>query len=377
MTTVPLNGTAGDFSRGPTDYDRKSLTGEILMMEEKKNITIRRSLLLVLLFAVFSAGVFLGRAGWILGTAYENSTYDDLPSDKPGEFRFIHPLRAGGDRNAVPIAPSLKPFRYKVNALIESRLKDSRAETVSVYFRDLNGGLHFGIHDQVPFSSEGLLKLPLMIAYFKMVESDPQVLRRTLTFAGSVVNGRRSEFDSYQPLIPGRSYSIEDLISRMIVHDDENAHALLSANIPPEYLDRVFKDVYVNYEPQHRDSPVPLSAYASFYRVLYHASYLNRTMSEKALRYLSRSTFRSTIVSGIPSSIDCALKFGERTIKTASGDGTPDISLEQIHVFGIVYLPNRPYLMGVMARGPDREELNALVRDITTFLFDEVDRQAG
>jgi beta-lactamase class A len=347
------------------------------MPEEKKNITIRRSLLLVLLFAVFSAGVFLGRAGWILSTVYDNSIDDDLPSEKPGEFRFIRPLRAGGDRNAVPVVQNLKPFRYKINALIENRLKDSRAETVSVYFRDLNGGLHFGIHDQVPFSSEGLLKLPLMIAYFKMAESDPQVLRRTLTFMGSTVKVGMSEVKSYQPLIPGRSYSVDDLIFRMIVHDDEDARELLSANIRPEYLDRVFKDVYVNYDPQQHDSPVPFSAYASFYRVLYHASYLNKAMSEKALRYLSRSAFKNSIVSGIPSNIDCAIKFRERTIGVAPDTGARGTSLEQVHIFGIVYLPNRPYLMGVMARGPDREQLKTLVRDITTSLFEEMDHQTG
>jgi beta-lactamase class A len=346
------------------------------MPEGKKNITIKRSLLLVLLFGAFSTGAFVGRAGWIIGTAYENSN-DELALERPGEFRFIRPLPTGGGRSMARIAPNLKPFRYRINALIENRLKSSRAATISFYFRDLNGGLHFGIHDQVPFSSEGLLKLPLMIAYFKMAESDPQALKRTLTFAGSDVNGRWSASDSYQPLVPGRSYSIDDLIFRMIVNDDEDARELLSANIRAEYLDRVFKDVYVNYDPKQHDSPVPFSAYASFYRVLYHASYMNKAMSEKALRYLSRSAFKNNIVSGIPSNIDCALKFGERTLGPATGYGTPDSTLEQVHVFGIVYLPNRPYLMGVMARGPDREELKALVRDIATFLFDEVDRQTG
>ena len=59
-------------------------------------------------------------------------------------------------------------------------------------------------------------------------------------------------------------------------------------------------------------------------------------------------------------------------------DGSfPAASVEQVHVFGIVYLPNRPYIMGVMARGADREELKTVVRDITTSLFEEVDHQTG
>jgi len=346
------------------------------MSEEKKNITIKRSLLLVLIFAAFAAGVFMGRAGWLINTAYESSTYD-LPAGKQGDFRFIQPLHTGGEHGAARTVPALKPFRYKVNSLIDSKLKEGRAATVSVYFRDLNGGLHFGIHDQETFSSEGLLKLPLMIAYFKMAETDPQVLRRRLTFAVSTASGGQSSQNQYQPLVPGKSYSVNDLIFRMIVNDDEDARMLLSANIRPEYLDRVFKDVYVNYDPQHHDAPVPFSAYASFYRVLYHASYLNKEFSEKALRYLSRSAFKNRVVSGIPSNIDCALKFGERTVITAQENSVPTAPVEQVHVFGIVYLPNRPYLMGVMARGADREELKTIVRDITTSLFEEVDHQTG
>jgi len=343
------------------------------MAEGKKNITITRSLLLVLLIAAFSAGAFVGRAGWLLGTAYD-SGMSEVPSGKPGEFRFIRPLQTGGERNAARPAPALRPFRYKVKALIEDRMKDGRALSVSVYFRDLSGGLYFGIHDQETFSSEGLLKLPLMIAYFKMAESDRRLLKKKLTFNGGM-SGEKNFADLYEPLVPGKPYSVDDLIFRMIVHDDEDARALLSVNILPEYLDRVFKDVYVNYDPQHHDAPVPFSAYASFYRALYHASYLNKAMSEKALHYLSRSAFENRIASGIPSNIDCAFKFGERTITPAANASTPNTSLEQVHVFGIVYLPNRPYLMGVMARGQDRTTLKTLVRDITTFLFEEVDHQ--
>jgi hypothetical protein len=202
------------------------------MAEEKKTITIKRSLLLVFIFTAFAAGVFLGRAGWLINTAYESSTYD-LPAEKPGEFRFIQPLHTGGERNAARTVPALKPFRYKVNALIDSKLKEGRAASVSVYFRDLNGGPHFGIHDQETFSSENLLKLPLMIAYFKMAETDRQVLRRTLTFTGGAASGSQLSQNEYQPLVPGKSYSIDNLIFRMIVNDDEDASALLSTNIRP------------------------------------------------------------------------------------------------------------------------------------------------
>jgi beta-lactamase class A len=98
-------------------------------------------------------------------------------------------------------------------------------------------------------------------------------------------------------------------------------------------------------------------------------------MSEKALRYLSRSAFRDGIVAGIPSNVDCAVKFGERTIPVEAGSDNGEREMKQLHEFGIVYHPNRPYLMGVMARGEDPGKLTHVIREVTTLIYEEVDRQ--
>jgi len=332
----------------------------------------------VLLLAAFSSGAFIGRATGILGGIYENSSdeSDEVATDRPGEFRFVHPLSGRKNPDRVQARGDLKPFRYKVAALIESKLRAHDASALSVYFRDLNGGHHFGIRENETFSSESLLKLPLMIAYFKWSESDPLVLKRRVAYTGNIVREERPVESSYQPLEAGKSYTVDDLIFRMIVHDDADAHALLAANLSPGYLDRIFKDIYVNYDPGKKDSPVPFSAYASFYRVLYRASYLNKETSEKALHTLSRSVFKSGMVAGIPSNVDCAFKFGRRMIDEGPGSADSDGRLTQLHAFGIVYQPSRPYLMGVMARGEDADKLVAVIRDITTLIYDEVDRQS-
>ena len=147
------------------------------------------------------------------------------------------------------------------------------------------------------------------------------------------------------------------------------------ANLPPGHLDRVYKDVYANYDPAKKDEVVTLTAYASFFRVLYNASYLNKNMSEKALRYLSRSAFRDGVVAGIPSNVDCAIKFGERTVQAEAGGESGERAVKQLHEFGIIYYPNRPFLIGVMARGEDPGKLANIMREITSLIYEEVDRQ--
>jgi hypothetical protein len=44
----------------------------------------------------------------------------------------------------------------------------------------------------------------------------------------------------------------------------------------------------------------------------------------------------------------------------------------EFHEFGIVYLKNRPYLLGVMTRGHQSDQLQAMVSDISKIVFDEL-----
>jgi beta-lactamase class A len=341
---------------------------------DKKNVTIKRSFLLILLLAAFSFGAFIGRGTGMLGSIYEE-TSEEHPADTGGAFRFIRLPRRHSAPDRARTTAELKPFRYKVNALIENKLKEGEASTVSVFFRDLNSGHRFGIREQEPFSPESLLKLPLMVAYFKWAESYPNVLKHKIPYAGNKEEGGLQRTKAASPLEKGKSYTVDDLILRMIAYDDIDAHALLMANLPPGYLDRVFKDIYANYDPAKKDDAVTFSAYASFFRVLYNSSYLSNEMSEKALRYLSRSAFRDGVVAGIPSNVDCAVKFGERAIQADAGRGIEQ-EMKQLHEFGIIYYPGRPYLMGVMARGVDSGKLTNVIREVTTLIYEEIDRQS-
>lgn len=50
--------------------------------------------------------------------------------------------------------------------------------------------------------------------------------------------------------------------------------------------------------------------------------------------------------------------------------------MKQLHEFGIIYYPGRPYLMGVMARGVDSGKLSNVIREVTTLIYEEIDRQS-
>lgn len=314
-----------------------------------------------------AVGIFLG-AGVISLLSSDSAEKTDASAGNEGAFRFI---RKGTERNTLP-SRELKPFRYKVNALIREKLDQGAAESVAVYFRDLNNGNWMGIGERDRFSPKNRLKLPLMMAYFKWAETSPIVLRRSLAWTGQ--GGESEDFPAKAPapLESGRNYPVNDLIYRMMAQDDPAAYSLLLANIPAQRLERVFKELNVEYDPKNDENPLSLRAVATFYRVLFNASYLSEEMSEKALRFLSKSTSRDGMAAAIPANVDIAGKVGKR--KVAANDQGPEAV--QLHEVGIIYHPHRPFLLGIMARGSDADELTAAIRDITRLIYQEVDEQS-
>lgn len=341
--------------------------------DEKIKAPVNRTLLLSLLAAAFALGVFVGSGSGVF-TSSPAGKGEAVPENTEGTFRFIRSSAESNITGKNHKTKELKPFQYKVNTLIENTLKSGNVAAVSVYFRDLNNGNWFGIREHDKFSPKNLLKVPLMIAYFKWAESNPLVLRKTLTNTRKEQEITQRQDDQVNKLETGKAYSVNDLIFRMIAHDDADAYALLYANLPSSRLDKIFNDLYVEYDPHKQEDTLSLNAFAAFFRVLYNSSYLTEEMSEKALRYLSKSTFRRGMVAGIPPNVDIASKHGERNISDIiSGD---EKALSQLHEFGVIYYPNRPFLLGIMIRGEDFDQMTKTLRDITRLVYEEVDKQS-
>jgi len=82
---------------------------------------------------------------------------------------------------------TLKPFKYKIDELMKRYTDAGLLQDGSVYFRDLNNGMWFGINEGVFYRPASMLKVPVMIAYFKLAESTPAILaKKYLTMAISI-----------------------------------------------------------------------------------------------------------------------------------------------------------------------------------------------
>lgn len=279
-----------------------------------------------------------------------------------GGYKYINPLLEC-DTNAVSSDTNLDQLRNSVNNYINQKTKTKEVTHVSVYYRDMNNGPWFGINQNELFSPASLIKVPLMIAYFKLSESDPSILNKEIVASHSA-NYLAQNIVPKTTLTPGQKYTISELINNLITQSDNQAYDLLLANIDNQFLVKVFADLGIDISlgfTNPNGDILSVKSYASFFRILYNASYLSPKLSEAALHILSQSQYKDALVAGIDPSIQVAHKYGERSYIESN--------TKQFHDCGITYLPGKPYLICIMTRGDNFETLTSTISEISRQIY--------
>jgi beta-lactamase class A len=288
-------------------------------------------------------------------------------------YKFISPLLDCEDSSA---SASSIIFYSKADNFLDNLIKKDGLQTASVYYRDLNNGPWYGYNEKEYFIPASLIKLPIMIALFKYAENNPFILNKEVMVKQNEVSGELSQnIKAEKQVKVGVKYSMLNLVNYMIEQSDNIALGAVTDNFPyKNYLDEVFKQVGVDTQVENDDVVLRVKDYASFFRVLYNASYLSKDNSELALKILSESIFSDGLVAGVPKNIVVAHKFGERNF--LQNGLIPDTNLQentkQLHDCGIVYYPGKPYVLCVMTRGNDFKSQEKSISKISSYFYNAV-----
>lgn len=305
---------------------------------------------------VLTAGIFF--LGWLGGSnQVKEGVEGEINERHENGFRFISPLLEC--QTPASYNNNLSKLEDILNRDIEAALSRGEASHVSIYLRDLNNGPWIGINAKEKFSPASLMKVPLLISYLKLAESDPAVLDRRLAARADSGQVLPQNITPAEELTIGQEYPVSELLERMIIFSDNTAAVTLLHNIDEESLVATYENFGI--EPLNgSENVITVRDYASFFRILYNASYLNREMSEKALSILSRSQFKNGLVAGVPESTIVAHKFGERRLTDSL----------QLHDCGIIYDVPSPYLICVMTRGSDFSKMSSIIQKVSQDAFD-------
>lgn len=282
---------------------------------------------------------------------------------RQGGYQFINPLlecEPASNENLEKLAP----LTQEVKKIINEKIETLQASHISFYYRDLNNGPWFGINEDENFSPASLLKVPLMMAYFKKASLDSSFLNNKI-FYDEAERTLEINVPEEERLKNGQEYSIIELITRMISFSDNSSFELLSKSISAEEIEKIHRDLGITVPSEKvPENFISVQEYASLFRVLYNSSYLSRELSEKALEILSTTSFKDGIVAGMPEKTVVAHKFGIRDYQNTEK--------KQLHDCGIVYASNNPYLICVMTRGADLENLSKTIKDVSQAVYKNI-----
>lgn len=232
----------------------------------------------------------------------------------------------------------------------------------SLYFEYLPTGTSIRVGTEERRVAASLIKLPIAMEVYHAKEKRLIDFNTTLTITDTMLN---SDFGDLYKKGAGTTLTINEAIQVMLKDSDNTALNLLASGIegvvPPEegpfnFLDAEFV--------QNEDFTVSLTprAYSSFLKCLYFSCYLEKSNSQEILQLLSKSSLHSRIPAGIPDDITIAHKVGNYFDTTQSD-------------CGIIYEPKRNYLLCMMLDGPDTQETDIKMSEVSKIVYEYVSSQ--
>ncbi len=351
-------------------------------------MTIRTAQKISFGFVCLLIGIVLGAGGI---TTIQSLVKKAPPKDireRGRENSLTSPLLECGELSQAVSDGVLSTLHTSVQNLVNARTKSGDILYASVYFRDLNNGPWFGINESDEFFPASLLKLPLAMSFYSKAEDDPSLLQKEIIYTpDSSATSQVQPFGPTANVEAGKKYTVKQLLDIML-QQSSNESAVALANLAgQDQIMSVYHDLGLKLPVFGKDYQIDTHKYASFFRILYNATYIDRasseallksltdaSLSEALLKSLTDASFQDGLVAGIPRGIVVAHKFGSRKVDDSGLPAQAD--KVQLHDCGIVYAPGKPYLLCVMTQGTDFMKLATFIKDISTLVYSDVSKDS-
>jgi beta-lactamase class A len=290
-------------------------------------------------------------------------------ADNP--YHYINPLLGYEVPGNIKEFDEYQPLKDAISNNINAQ-NFIGLQSYSVYFRDLTLGRWVGINENSSYAPASMMKVAIMIAFFKEAEINPSLLQQELQYSSSTadqING--VPFETPSNLQVGNYYTIQQLIQAMIISSDNGAKNVLLDHINEQDLNDIYTDLDLPNPDTTQNFLISPKQYSVMLRVLYNATYLSREYSEEALQIMSQAEYNQGLLAGLPSGTVVAQKFGENVDTT--NPSSPIISLSNC---GIVYQHTHPYILCIMTEGSSLSVLSQTIASISKTVWDNVNAYA-
>lgn len=264
---------------------------------------MRKIFVIILILIILGIGIAVG---YFWGFKNEQAVLDrklnvihPLRENNSG-YSFIDPLLAyiipSSDQEAV-----MATLKNKINNFIDNDKENNNLSNAAVFFYDLNRGRWIGVNETEKYSPASMMKIVIMVAYFKESETNSNILNNYLIYPKDIDDlVKQNPAEKPSDLKIGAGYRVLDLVNKMIIDSDNGAMTLLLNNINQNSLDSIYNALNIENPNGRNDFTISPRSFSLFLRILYSATYLSEADSEKALNILSKTTFADGLVAGVP-----------------------------------------------------------------------------
>lgn len=313
--------------------------------------------LAVLFFISIIVNVILGARVY---TTKQQSNQEPKQED-PGQFPYLSKRIFVENQNDILI--NFIPLREALRKYVEKP-----ENKVGVYFEYLPSGTSIGVNDREEVKLASLSKVPLAMSIFKKIERGQMSLNDSLVIKKEHLD---QKFGNLWKKGEGTKLSVEDLIRLALVESDNTAYYVLLETLTDEEINEVYEnlDIAINQEEEKEEGKffpiVSPKSYSSIFRSLYLSSFLSEQNSNRILETITKTPFNDKIVAGVPKNIQVAHKIGVFT----RADTSKDVFID----CGIIYVPDRPYILCIFAKDTD-EQAQKHMSHISKMIYEYIRR---
>lgn len=231
---------------------------------------------------------------------------------------------------------------------------------LGLYFEYLPTGSSVGHNSDKEMKLASLSKVPVVMAVYNEMEQGKIKPGQMIAIRQEHLS---DEFGSLYKRGAGSTVSLEEAVSLALRESDNTAANALASLLQGN----AFEDVFDQFDlPKKVVDTYPVltpKSYSSMLRSLYLSTYINKEHSSHVLSELAKSVFADKLPAGVDKNITVAHKIGVLDDRNGPINTFSDC--------GIIYVPNRPYLLCIVMTG-DEELANKAMSELSRIAYDYV-----
>lgn len=272
-------------------------------------------------------------------------------------FRNVQPLLLVETANK---AESFAPLRGELKKLVDSLKAVQQITQASIFIKEFDRGEWTSLNKSERYHPASLMKVALLLGYLRIAETNPGLFEQQWLYE-QPNTPITSQYYNSKSIEPGKKYTVHELLYYMIAHSDNHATWLLASRFDNALLKRIFAEFGLP-EPIEDDIQFTMTVreYSVFFNAIFNASTISPSYADYAADLLSNCDFQEGFVKGFPAGTKMWHKFGEW--RNFGHD-------YELHESGIVYMSDKPYLITIMTKGKDTDNLALAIQKICRKIY--------